>query len=384
MTVQCDHVYHCACLARWKDSRCPVCRYSQMATTSSTHPPPGLPHPPAHAPSSCAAPGCTITDSLWICLICGIVGCGRYSDGKHAQRHFESTGHIYALELETQRVWDYCADAYVHRLLLLQSNKASGEDSSDVAASSTPAPSPRPPRDPSAGPRSTLVELPPATSTAPTTAPHHSSLPSNTLSHHRHPHPPSEKLEALSLEYSHLLTSQLSAQRTYFATLQTSLETRVAELELALALSRSALPLPPAPKPTPPTDPSLKARVKSLERELASERMISSSLVEKLRSVNEGKVKDLERELAAEREKRVEKEEEVRDLMFFLEARGKIEEAEAKGTVASEGGEGESNGGGGMMGELAGGTVGVVVPPVKEEKAAGGGGKKKKKSGGKK
>lgn len=38
---------------------------------------------------------------LWICLICGHVGCGRYR-GSHAASHWQSSGHGYALELETQ------------------------------------------------------------------------------------------------------------------------------------------------------------------------------------------------------------------------------------------------------------------------------------------
>ena len=38
---------------------------------------------------------------LWICLICGHVGCGRYR-GLHAAAHWQESGHGYALELETQ------------------------------------------------------------------------------------------------------------------------------------------------------------------------------------------------------------------------------------------------------------------------------------------
>ena len=53
---------------------------------------------------------------LWICLICGHVGCGRYRAG-HAADHWREAGHAYALELESQRVWDYVADGYVHRLI---------------------------------------------------------------------------------------------------------------------------------------------------------------------------------------------------------------------------------------------------------------------------
>ena len=51
-----------------------------------------------------------------MCLICGHVGCGRFSN-KHAEAHFEETGHTFAYELETQRVWDYAGDQYVHRLI---------------------------------------------------------------------------------------------------------------------------------------------------------------------------------------------------------------------------------------------------------------------------
>ena len=40
---------------------------------------------------------------LWICLICGHVGCGR-GTAKHAVDHWQETGHCYSLELESQRV----------------------------------------------------------------------------------------------------------------------------------------------------------------------------------------------------------------------------------------------------------------------------------------
>lgn len=60
---------------------------------------------------------------LWICLICGNVGCGRYSQG-HASDHWKSSGHCYALETESQRVWDYASDGYVHRVI---QSKADGK-----------------------------------------------------------------------------------------------------------------------------------------------------------------------------------------------------------------------------------------------------------------
>lgn len=46
---------------------------------------------------------CESSSDLWICLICGHVGCGRYHS-KHAVDHWKETTHCYALELQTQRV----------------------------------------------------------------------------------------------------------------------------------------------------------------------------------------------------------------------------------------------------------------------------------------
>ncbi len=69
--------------------------------------------------------------------VCASVGCGRYKQG-HAHRHFAETGQLYSLELETQRVWDYAGDGYVHRLI---QNKADGklvELSSASSATATP------------------------------------------------------------------------------------------------------------------------------------------------------------------------------------------------------------------------------------------------------
>lgn len=59
---------------------------------------------------------CHCTKHLWMCLVCGHVGCGRFS-GRHAYAHFEETGHTFAYELDSQRVWDYAGDQYVHRLI---------------------------------------------------------------------------------------------------------------------------------------------------------------------------------------------------------------------------------------------------------------------------
>ena len=64
---------------------------------------------------------CSIKSSLWCCLICGNIGCSRYQNG-HAVTHFKETNHKYSLELESQRIWDYSLDKWVHRLILRQNS----------------------------------------------------------------------------------------------------------------------------------------------------------------------------------------------------------------------------------------------------------------------
>ncbi|KAH8063363.1 hypothetical protein JL722_2531 [Aureococcus anophagefferens] len=64
--------------------------------------------------------------SVWACLVCGTLGCGRYAR-EHAKGHYAATRHGFALELETGRIWDYVEDRYAHRV-----------DDDDVAASGAP------------------------------------------------------------------------------------------------------------------------------------------------------------------------------------------------------------------------------------------------------
>ncbi|KAL6888406.1 hypothetical protein ACP4OV_009432 [Aristida adscensionis] len=98
LTTICNHSFHCSCISKWTDSSCPVCRYCQQQPEKSM----------------CSI--CGTSENLWICLICGHVGCGRYKGG-HAIEHWKETEHCYSLELETQKVWDYAGDNYVHRLI---------------------------------------------------------------------------------------------------------------------------------------------------------------------------------------------------------------------------------------------------------------------------
>ncbi|KAJ1940219.1 hypothetical protein GGF37_004066 [Kickxella alabastrina] len=118
LTILCQHTFHRRCLAQWGDGTCPVCRYSQTApfvdheqfqkTVSLDH---------DHSPDNVSrCHECGRTDDLWICLICGSIGCGRYANA-HAKDHFTNTQHPYSMKLESQVVWDYIGDGYVHRLL---------------------------------------------------------------------------------------------------------------------------------------------------------------------------------------------------------------------------------------------------------------------------
>ncbi|MEQ2216418.1 hypothetical protein XENOCAPTIV_015877 [Xenoophorus captivus] len=70
LTTLCNHSFHSQCLQRWEDASL----YSLQ--------------------------------NLWICLICGHIGCGRYVS-RHAYKHFEETQHTYAMQLTNHRVWDY-------------------------------------------------------------------------------------------------------------------------------------------------------------------------------------------------------------------------------------------------------------------------------------
>ena len=54
---------------------------------------------------------CGASEDLWICLICGNVGCGRYTT-EHANHHYGETEHNYAMSLSDNRVWDYAGGTY--------------------------------------------------------------------------------------------------------------------------------------------------------------------------------------------------------------------------------------------------------------------------------
>lgn len=185
LTILCQHVFHCTCLQKWSGGGCPVCRYTHDDFSSRPgvglggsskykykNKGPGMEYDgdPEH-PLECET--CRIDANLWQCLICGKVGCGRY-EAKHAFTHFEESGHCFAMDMESKRVWDYAGDGYVHRII---QDAGTGEK---------------------------LVELPGSRRGLESTA-----LEGNGDFE-------DEKMEGLALEYTHLLTSQLESQRVYF------------------------------------------------------------------------------------------------------------------------------------------------------------------------
>ena len=260
-------------------------------------------------------------------MICGNVGCGRYKGG-HAKEHWKDTSHCFALEIETQHVWDYAGDVWVHRLIR---DKGNGK----------------------------VVELPASSST------HHNDVDMV----------PREKLERIGIEYTHLLTSQLESQRVYFEEL---VGKAVAKAESASASAASlsikfenALTLLTSVQTehdnlTTTTLPSLEKELtrerakatkstdiaKGFSKQLIEERKVSEGLMKRIEFLEAGMEKakmEIEEVKKREEEGRMREEElkeENRDLMFALSAGEKLKAMEGSGEVEE--------------GEVEGGSVGVV------------------------
>lgn len=306
MTVTCQHTFHCSCLSRWSDARCPVCRYTQSRDVPSFVPDHGC----------CAVCG-TLSD-LWVCLVCATIGCGRYKAG-HAHKHFHETGHLFSLELETQRVWNYGedgrGDGYVHRLI---QNKIKSYDEKGPTPITREQPS---------GKGSRLME---ASSSA---AGHSRDAKGEAMSEVE------EKMEEIGLEYSHLLSTQLESQRAFYEDqvrvyqrraeeagsesqkIKTNFETAEKERmnlrqNLEVVTSRFESTYKNLEK-------SL-GRIKALDDDLKGERLMSKGLIskiEKLESDGEARKQDM----LILRMENQDLKEQVRDLMVFLETRDTIE-----------------------------------------------------------
>jgi BRCA1-associated protein len=106
------------------------------------------------------------------------------------------------------------------------------------------------------------------------------------------------------LEYSYLLTSQLESQRFFF-------EKQIEDLTLQLSH------LEPRPKATD------KQKIKHLEKELSEERMINSQLIKNQQEFQR-QLDDLSARLKKKDEKIADLEEQLRDIMFYLESQEKV------------------------------------------------------------
>ncbi|KZT53407.1 zf-UBP-domain-containing protein [Calocera cornea HHB12733] len=321
ITVPCTHTFHCFCLSRWPDSRCPVCRASAAPSSlplreadlaSSVRG--ALPAPGAEGGGHCAQ--CSATSSLWICLICGNLGCGRYAQA-HAAQHYQRTQHAFALELETQRVWDYAGDTYVHRLIRNRADGKVVELSSGLMAGSAGAGDQGAPgagagagEGKGKGPGQEDAQV-------------------------------AEKMEAMGVEYGLLLSAQLETQRTWYEERIDEVERRLVDVlqgseraererrgeEHRLELERldALLAGERAARERAERKAHTAAELaRAVQRELAAEQAVSRGLMENLAAA-----KGREEQHAREREewagRMSELEDQLRDVMIFLEARGKIE-----------------------------------------------------------
>ncbi|XP_034236296.1 BRCA1-associated protein isoform X2 [Thrips palmi] len=279
LTILCNHAFHTSCLAKWGDTSCPVCRYVQT--------------PELVADNKCLE--CHSSDQLWICLICGHVGCGRYVHG-HAYEHYLQTQHCYSMQLGSNRVWDYVGDNFVHRLL---QNKGDGK----------------------------LVEG---------SAPGKQDV-------------TDEKLDSVQLEFTYMLTSQLDSQRMYFEdqllrldqqTLaeRTELKEKLQKLrEDNKALESKVSSLSREKQIADKKLQQMSERLNATQKELQEEKQLSGALTQ-----NQGgwqnKFTALEgqfKQYQSEKDKEInELKEQLRDVMFFLEAQKQISESADREEIA--------------------------------------------------
>ncbi|TKY89643.1 hypothetical protein EX895_001428 [Sporisorium graminicola] len=381
MTISCQHTFHCSCLSKWGESRCPVCRYSQTGQPSAHHrrsrtPRSSMdPSTPSRngnvgtadadansdaesdvdEPSCCAV--CETQQDLWVCLVCASVGCGRYKQG-HAHRHFSETGHLYSLELETQRVWDYAGDGYVHRLI---QNKADGKLVELPSASSATATPERSRTLPASASYASAMSTSGTKHSGPPTMSSREDEGRRQQYAHEHKQAPSEahegsaargvgssrsadeKLEAIGMEYSYLLTSQLESQRHFYEDkldqFQAQLTSLTGELSTLTHKAKQIDELSTRTTELERTNELLKRDkeksdkkaeravelARTLERDLHSERSMNKGLMERLE-----RTKESEEALKAQV---TDLQEQVNDLMFFVQARDKLDQegGEAQG-----------------------------------------------------
>ncbi|KAG5682745.1 hypothetical protein PVAND_012078 [Polypedilum vanderplanki] len=251
LTILCNHTFHCGCLVKWGDSTCPICRYVQTPELTQR--------------------------------------CGRYQGG-HAAIHYRNTNHTYALQLGTNRVWDYAGDNFVHRLL---QNKSDGK----LVATQSPSGEGE------------------------------------------------EKIDSMQLEFTYLLTSQLDTQRQHY-------EERLARIEAAMVNDKQGIlketeaikeknsefeqKLNAVVKEKQAIEKKLNAmssRLAIVLKDLSEEKQFSKTLQLNHNSW-QTKYSNLEKLYKEKEQEVIDLKEQVRDLMFYMEAQNTISKSELKDEIA--------------------------------------------------
>ncbi|CAE7178771.1 zf-UBP multi-domain protein [Pyrenophora teres f. teres] len=324
LTILCQHVFHCACLEKWRGSGCPVCRYTQNDAFTLHRGVDG--ESPDNECSVCGS-----TQNLWICLICGNIGCGRY-DSAHAFAHYETTSHTYAMDVATQHVWDYAGDGYVHRLI---QNKTDGK----------------------------LVDMPASSQSF--AAPGMTGYSNDTV--------PREKLDNMGMEYAYLLTSQLESQRTYFEEqLERAVDKAAKAASIADEATRSVAALSQKLDHLSTQHQEATATITALTKESArnaqkaanasdlarkltkqykEEQIVNDSLMERIKHL-EKKAEEAEAKVRLVEAQKADLEEQNRDLSFFISGQEKLKAMQQDEGVGLQ--EGEVEGATLEVGESAG------------------------------
>ncbi|KIX01608.1 uncharacterized protein Z518_09334 [Rhinocladiella mackenziei CBS 650.93] len=325
LTIPCQHVFHCTCLEKWSGGGCPVCRYTHDDFSSRLG---SYKYKSKNAgeyevydgPLECEV--CHVDTSLWQCLICGKVGCGRY-EGKHAYAHFEESGHTFSMDLESKRVWDYVGDGYVHRII---------QDAAKPGEKLVELPGRR--REPTALEGQEDIEV--------------------------------AKMENIALEYTHLLTSQLESQRVYFEEVVERAVDKAAEAakKAERAMEECRVATEKLHILENEHDFVAKGQVPELEKEKArlekrsakfeemarsfnlkyqEERTLTSSLMERVKFLEETQLKELNNTIQRLEEENATKEflmeglrEEHHDAMMQISAQKKLQEMVEKGELEQE------------------------------------------------
>lgn len=206
--------------------------------------------------------------------------------GGHAHNHFVETQHTFAMQLGTKRVWDYIGDNYVHRLV---QNKEDGK----------------------------LVEVSGNTGIVGA----------------------DEKIDSLQLEYTYLLTSQLESQRLFFEEKVARVEKEANEQLMVMEsrcrglvsakeqLEEQVSELEREKKANDKKLQQLQAKVAKLTSDLKEEKELNKCLSEnqKLWKDRVGVLeKKIDVTIQQKEQEMKELQEQVRDLMFYLETQKKI------------------------------------------------------------